>query len=110
MTRPAASLRRLLAAGLLGVATMAACGGGALLISFNSGVVASTPVCGPTGGNFDLRDQGGLVVLVVISSRTLIYARSGAPAVCDDIFLHDPVDVRGSRDGDRLNAQDIYLR
>jgi len=110
MTLGMTAYRRWVTTLLVGATMAAACGGGVLLISFNSGIVASDPVCGPSGGNFDLREQGGLVVLVVISDRTLIFARSGGPALCDDILIRDRVDVRGTRDGNQLNAQEIYLR
>lgn len=101
------SLRRLALALLLGAT---ACGGGTLIISFNSGVVVGQPVCRGAGGQFDLRDSGGLVVVVVITSSTTILVSSGGTGSCHDLFPGAPVEVNGRDAEGRIIATDITIR
>ncbi len=88
---------------------LAACGDGVLIISFNSGVIVGAPQCSGAGGQFNLRDQGGLQVLVVITSSTHIVVSSGAGS-CNDLFAGDPVEVNGHDSGDRIVATSITVR
>jgi hypothetical protein len=86
------------------------CGGGTVIISFNSGVVVGQPACHGGGGRFDLRDSGGLVIVVVITSGTTILVSSGGTGTCHDLFPDAPVDVRGRDSGGEILATEITLR
>lgn len=97
---------------MLGVAlgvSLAACGGGVFLISVNSGVIVGQPRCQGPGGQFQLRDQGGLVVVVVITSNTRIVVASGGPGSCSDLSADIPVQVSGRKSGDRIVASSITV-
>ena len=89
---------------------LAGCGDGVLIISFNSGVIVGAPQCSGGGGQFNLRDQGGLQVLVVITSSTHIIVSGGGTGSCDDLFAGDPVAVNGRDSGDHVVATNITVR
>jgi hypothetical protein len=89
--------------------SLAACGGGVLVIGVNSGVVVGQPSCQGSGGQFQLRDQGGLVVVVVITSTTRIIVASGGPGACSALSADTPVQVSGHRSGDRIVASSITI-
>jgi hypothetical protein len=91
-----------------GAVFLAACGG-SLLIVFNSGTIVGAPQCHGAGGQFDLHDQGGLQVLVVITSSTHIFIRSGGTGSCGDLFAGAPVSINGHQDGDRFIARDVTI-
>ena len=99
------TLRALLLAMLL-----AACGEGVVFISVNFGTVIGAPTCRNGSGQFDLRDQEGLVLLVLIDSDTRIIAANGGTAGCTDIAAESQVQVRGPRDGTTLTAQSVQLQ
>lgn len=88
---------------------LAGCGDGVFIISVNSGVIAGAPRCGGAGGQFDLREPGGLQVLVVITSSTRILVSSGTGA-CADLRAGQPVEVSGRESGDRLVAGTVTVR
>ena len=94
---------------LMAVLAATGCGGGTLIISFNSGVIVGDPACRGGGGQFDLRDSGGLVVVVVITSNTTILVSSGGTGTCQDLFPGAPVDVRGQDSGGRIVATEITV-
>jgi hypothetical protein len=87
----------------------AGCGDGVVFISFNSGTVLPDPACRPRGGDFDMRTSGGLVVLVVIRSDTVIVLANGGRGTCDDIVTGASVDVRGVDEGERINASEVRI-
>ena len=97
--------------GLLGLAlgmSSAACGNTLFIISVNSGVIVGEPLCQGSGGQLQLRDEGGLVVLVVITSTTQIVVASG-PGSCSDLTANTPVQVSGHRSGNRIVASAITV-
>jgi hypothetical protein len=81
---------------------------GVFFISFASGTIADDPTCRSNGGQFNLRDQGGLLVLVIINSDTLIFVGSGQ-GTCHDLGRNDPVNVRGPRQGSQITAQRVQV-
>ena len=89
---------------------LAACGDGTFIIAFNSGVIVGSPQCSGGGGQFNLRDQGGLQVLVVITSSTHIFVSGGGSGSCNDLFAGDPVEVSGRDSGDHIVASQITVR
>lgn len=86
-----------------------ACGDGTLIISFNSGVIAAPPLCSGPGGQFDLRQSGGLTVLVVITSSTTIVV-AGTGGTCSDLDSGQLVDVEGRDSGGRIVATSVTVR
>jgi hypothetical protein len=84
------------------------CGNGVVLISVNSGLVVGAPRCGG-GGEFDLRDRGGLTLLVVITSSTRILLAGGGTGTCTSLAAGDAVQVSGHRDGDRIVASVVTI-
>jgi hypothetical protein len=81
-----------------------ACGDGVVIINVNStGVIAAPPRCDRPAA-FDLRDQGGLTVLVVITSNTRIVVAGGGAGTCHSLAAGDAVEVSGRRNGDRIIA------
>ena len=87
---------------------LAGCGDGVFIISVNSGVVIGAPRCQGAGGQFHLRDQGGLQVLVVITSSTRVFVSSGTGS-CSDLFVGAPVEVSGRQSGDHVVASTITV-
>jgi hypothetical protein len=97
---------------LLGVALglgLAACGNGTFIISVNSGVIVNPPSCRTDGGQFELQPEGGLVVLVVITSTTHIVVASGGTGRCSDLSAGTPVQVAGHKTGDHIVASSITV-
>jgi hypothetical protein len=86
------------------------CGDGVVLVSFTSGTIAGAPTCDPDGGRFDLRESGGLLVVVVIGDQTLIRLSGGATGRCNDLRPGTVVDVRGVDSGDRIEATEVEVR
>jgi hypothetical protein len=99
-------MRRLGALPLLG---LLGCGDGTFIISVNTGQIAGDPRCVGDGGEFDLRESGGLTVLVVITSSTRIIVDSG-PGRCNDLFADSAVEVSGRQRGDRIVASEVTVR
>ena len=100
-------LRALSRAALLLFLGVSACGDGVFVVSFNSGVIVGPPRCGAAGGQLDLRDQGGLV-LVVIADDTDIFV-AGRFGTCADLAADDEISVRGRRSGDEIFASSITV-
>jgi hypothetical protein len=86
----------------------AACGDGTVIISVNSGVIVGSPLCQGSGGQFELRERGGLEVLVVITSSTRIVVAGGGGS-CFDLAAGQPVQVSGHEGGDRIVARSITV-
>ena len=89
--------------------TQAACGNGVLIISVNTGTIVGAPICHGPGGQFQLRNQGGLVVLVVITSNTQIVLAGGGVGACSDLPADGPVRVSGQQTTDRIVASSITV-
>ena len=88
--------------------SVAACGDGLFIISVNTGVIVGNPDCQGAGGHFQLRNQGGLVVLVVITSNTSIIV-AGTSGTCSDLVADSSVEVSGHQSGDQLVASSITV-
>jgi hypothetical protein len=100
----------------IGVATAAlllswaGCGDGTFIISVNSGLIVGPPRCDATGGEFDLREPGGLTVLVVITSSTRIIVAGGGSGGCADLTADAAVEVSGRTRDDRIIATRIAVQ
>lgn len=86
------------------------CGDGSFVLIFNSGTILRPPVCGPRGGSFEMRDPGGLTVLVVVTDQTAIFVSSGSAGTCSDLFAGASVDVNGTGDDRRISADEVRVR
>ncbi len=86
------------------------CGDGVIILAINTGTIVSHPFCGGGTGGFDLQSQGGLVLLVVISSDTIILDANGQPGQCRDLSLGAHVQVTGPRQGMQINARSVDLQ
>jgi hypothetical protein len=87
-----------------------ACGDGAFIFAFSTGTIAGEPVCDGGGGSFDLRDQAGLVIVVVIESDTTIILAGGSTGTCADLGAGANVDVSGDGEGRRITARNIVVQ
>jgi len=82
---------------------------GVFIISFTAGTIDGDPTCRTDGGQFDLRDQGGLVLLVILTSSTQIVV-GGSHGTCKDLNPNAPVRVSGPRQGDSITAQSVQVQ
>jgi len=82
---------------------------GLIIVSFRSGVVVGDVDCGAGGGSFNLFDQEGFTLLVIIGDDTDIILASGNFGTCDDISRRSTVEVRGPEDNGTIRAQTIQL-
>jgi len=89
---------------------LAGCGDGVFIISVNSGVIVGNPRCAGSGGDFQLRNSGGLVVLVVITSTTHIVVSGGGSGSCADLSADAPVEVAGHESSDRIIATSVTVQ
>ena len=86
------------------------CGGGGVIIFVNTGTVVSNPSCDQGRGSFDLLNQGGLVLLVVINSDTVIFNADGMRGRCTDLVAGTHVQVRGPQHGSQVTAQTVNVQ
>ena len=90
--------------------TLAACGDGFLFVSVNTGVIVGTPTCQGSAGQFHLQNQGGLVVLVVITSNTQILFAGSGTGNCSDLAPDAHVEVSGRNSNDRIIASSVTIQ
>jgi hypothetical protein len=95
---------------LLLLAAPLSCGDGGFILIVNTGTVESDARCDSGGGTFDLRDQEGFVLLIVISSDTTIILANGNFGTCADVTAGSRAEVRGSESADRVQATEVQLR
>ena len=102
--------RRLRVLTLIAGLTLAACGDGFVFISVNTGVIVGTPTCQGSGGQFQLQNQGGLVVLVVITSTTQILFAGSGTGSCSNLVADAHVQVSGHGGNDRIIASSVTIQ
>lgn len=102
-------LRSTLLAMLLGLLVLG-CGDTSVLFFVNTGTVASNATCSAGHGRFDLLQQGGLVILVIITSDTTIFRVNGSFGTCTDLSAGIHVAVHGTDSGGQINAREIDLQ
>ena len=101
------STRVLLALLLLSL-SLGGCGdSGFIFIAINSGVVLSNGAC---GGEFNMRNDGGLLLIVVIGNDTSILLANGAPGSCANIQPGTQASVRGPTKSGRVTASQVQLQ
>jgi hypothetical protein len=99
---------RLILVGCFLVSSCWGCGNGVVIISVNSGTIVGAPRCG-TPGQFDLREPGGLTVLVVITDNTRIILAGGGTGSCSSLSADAAVQVSGRRSGDQIVATVVTI-
>ena len=103
-------MKRMLAALTLACLLGGGCGSdGVFIISFTAGTIDGDPTCRTNGGQFNLRDQGGLVLLVILTSNTQIVV-AGSQGTCKDLNPNAAVTVHGPRQGDQIKAQSVQVQ
>jgi hypothetical protein len=87
------------------------CGSDAsVAVHFTSGTVNETARCGPSGGQFPIRQPDGLVVSVFVTDdTTIVRAGFSAPAGCEDIAKGDHASVTGVADRGGIRADRVDL-
>ena len=89
---------------------VAGCGDSVIFFQLNTGSAISDAACHDGGGDFPLRNQQGLVLLVIINSDTVIFLSNGLHGGCRDITAGAPVEVRGVEKKGEITASQINLR
>ena len=102
-------MRPVLAALALLTLVALACGDGSVIIIVNTGTVVSDPVCDHGNGSFNLQDQGGLLLVVLITSDTEIYDAAGMRGGCTDVIAGAHVQVRGEQHGEQVTARTVKV-
>lgn len=90
------------------VVSVAACGDGTFFVSFNSGVIVGPPRCQGLGGEFQMRTDAGLTLLVVITDDTTIVV-AGTGGSCGNLFADASVQVSGRENAGRIVASSITV-
>ena len=80
-----------------------------LSVRFSSGTVSETAQCGGGRGQFQLRQQDGLSVTILITEDTTIVRADFTPATCGDLVKGERVSVRGPEDDGRIRADEVQL-
>jgi len=103
-------MKALLCALALGLLLVGCGDGGLIVLSFSSGTVVGDANCRDAGGDFSLRDQGGLLLLIMIETDTTIVRANGSTGECTDVRAGATAEVRGIDHGGRISARDVTLR
>jgi hypothetical protein len=98
--------RAVLAAFLLAAVS---CGDGVIIFRTNFGTVAGTPTCSGSTGHFDLREQSGLLIVVVINSDTRVVLVGGSLGTCSDVHDGNTVRVQGNEDSGQITAREVQI-
>jgi len=88
--------------------TLGGCGNdGFIFIAINTGFVVSDSAC---DGQFNMRNEGGLLLVVVIGSGTPILLPNGIVGNCANIMPGSRVTVRGPTENGRVTANQVQLQ
>lgn len=85
------------------------CGTDVIIVA-NFGTVVSDADCVDGGGQFPLRQQQGLVVVVILDENSTILRPDGAAGRCSDLKAGREVSVSGSEQGSGILAGTVQLR
>jgi len=94
---------------LLFALAIAGCGDGVVIISTNLGIVAADASCQNNGGEFNLRNDQGLFVLVVLNSNSTIVLANGTAGTCTDLTAGAHASVRGAESNGQITARQVSL-
>jgi hypothetical protein len=93
----------------LGLAVSGCGDDGVFIFITNFGTIDSDAVCSPSGGQFPLRQQQGLVVLVVFNSDSAIILSNGSHGTCHDLTAGSRASVRGVDEHGQIRATDVHI-
>jgi hypothetical protein len=108
MREPGATIRHACFAFLLATLVVG-CGNLELFIYLQFGTVLRDADCGPQGGSFDFRPEGGLTVLVIVTDDTDIVLASGLSGNCSDIRAGASAEVEGTEDAGTVEAMRVRI-
>jgi hypothetical protein len=104
---PHLSVRQALVVLALGLAPLAC--GGVIFFQTNLGIVESNAVCAANGGQFPLREQSGLILLVVLDDSSTIILANGTAGHCPDVHAGTRASVSGHDQHGQLLATTVHL-
>jgi hypothetical protein len=91
------------------LASTGGCGDEVIVVfSTSFGTIIGDPDC--PGGQFDLRDQEGLIVIVLLDSSSTIILANNSPGACSDLGAGLTVRVTGERSGSRITASEVRVQ
>ena len=89
---------------------LAACGSDvAFVVRFTAGTIVDGADCDGHDGRFDLREEGGLVVVVIVDGDSRIRHPDGSPAACDDLNEGTEANARGPDEDGRIRAREVNI-
>src|SRR5260370_39148576 len=78
-----------------------------ILFRTNLGTIDQNADCTAGGGQFPLRQQEGLIVIVVLDTDSSIFLADGLIGTCSDLTAGTRTSVRGSEDHGRIRASEV---
>jgi hypothetical protein len=94
---------------ILLLALVMGCGDDVIVIfSTNFGVISGNPDC--RAGQFDLRNEQGLILIVVLNSDSTIILSNSSPGTCSDLNAGATVRVSGQQSGSRIAATEVRVQ
>ena len=93
----------------LALAALSCGNDGVILFRTNLGAVDSDATCMGSGGQFPLRQQEGLIVLVILDDDSTVVLADGTLGACGALKAGIRVSVRGAADGDRIRAHEVHI-
>jgi hypothetical protein len=75
----------------------------------NLGTVDSDATCANNGGQFPLREQSGLILLVILDDSSSVILANGVTGHCPDVRAGTRASVRGHDEQDRFLASTVQL-
>ena len=89
---------------------LAGCGSDfAFAVRFTSGTIVDGADCDGDDGRFDLREDGGLVVVVIVDGDSRIRHLDGSPAACDDLNEGTEASARGPDEDGGIRAREVNI-
>jgi hypothetical protein len=92
------------------VAAPLGCGDDTVIVfATNLGTIDQDATCTGGGGEFPLRQQSGLIVIVILSSDSHIFLPGGIIGTCNNLTAGTRTSVRGSEDNGRIHASEVHI-
>lgn len=89
---------------------LSACGEDvSLFFRFSSGTIVDGADCDGGEGTFRLREDGGLVVVVIVGDDSRIRHFDGSPGACADLTGGTEASARGPDDDGRILAEEVEI-
>ena len=86
------------------------CGSDAIIIfRTNLGTVDANATCGAHGGQFPLREQNGLVIVVILDDSSSVLLANGIQGSCSNVTAGSQASVSGKQENGALHATQVRL-